>query len=602
MSAERLIKLIEAQRILPDRLLVKLRAKIAETDQPMTASTLAKFLVQKRHLTSRQATELLSALPVEIPVDTPTRRAAPPTLPPQSSSIAGSEEDQPGESSIFAPLLSRNRADTDDEEVFTLTPIDEEEDPEQAQHRAAELSRLKLTPVADLEELSATKQSIPELPSTMEDALTPDVYLTSGSGGLRATPSSIIRRRTEEKVKKEVAKRAAARSGVTAPTLRKKTKKSDQWDSPLLLIGGGLLVLLVLCGGTVALILNWRGGDEKLRDARRFRDAGSFPQAISSYQEFVDTYPSHALWSTVRVELAMTRLRQAVEGGGGFEPALEMAQNELQALEGDTHFDQEKLAGARPELAEFLPKIANGLANQADAAADDPAAAERLSKAARAALQLCRNPKYVSREFRDDVELTGIEEMLARAGRRQQTRAALATGLAAIKTAIAAGDTRTAYVTHKQLLEDHPELANNEQLRAIIVETSAAEKAGIKFVVDEKVATTTERPTPWITALATGNRHTIANAPAKGTFCARADGVLYAFDVTSGELLWRRYVGVAAAQPAVSVGKNVLAFDTKYRELLCLNARTGKLVWRQEFGEPIAPPLAVGDRAFVASE
>jgi outer membrane protein assembly factor BamB len=370
----------------------------------------------------------------------------------------------------------------------------------------------------------------------------------------------------------------------------------------LLLIGGGLLVLLVLCGGTVALILNWRGGDEKLRDARRFRDAGSFPQAISSYQEFVDTYPSHALWSTVRVELAMTRLRQAVEGGGGFEPALEMAQNELQALEGDTHFDQEKLAGARPELAEFLPKIANGLANQADAAADDPAAAERLSKAARAALQLCRNPKYVSREFRDDVELTGIEEMLARAGRRQQTRAALAAGLEAIKTAIAAGDTRTAYVTHKQLLEDHPELANNEQLRAIIVETSAAEKAGIKFVVDEKVATTTERPTPWITALATGNRHTIANAPAKGTFCARADGVLYAFDVTSGELLWRRYVGVAAAQPAVSVGKNVLVFDTKYRELLCLNARTGKLVWRQEFGEPIAPPLAVGDRAFVASE
>lgn len=241
MSAERLITLIEAQRILPDRLLVKLRAKIAETDQSMTAATLAKFLVQKRHLTSRQATELLGALPVEIPVDTLTRRAPPP-----APSNANVEDDPPGESSIFAPLLSRDRTHADDEEVFTLTPIDteEEEDPEQAQQRAAELSRLKLTPVVDLEELSATKQSMPEIPKSMDDALAPDVYLTAGSGVLRATPSSVIRRRTEDKVKKEVAKRAAARTGVAAPTLRKKTKRANQWDSPLLLIGGGLLVLL----------------------------------------------------------------------------------------------------------------------------------------------------------------------------------------------------------------------------------------------------------------------------------------------------------------------------------------------------------------------
>ena len=598
MSAERLIALIEKQRILPDRLLEKLRAKVAETGQPMSAATLAKFLVQKRHLTARQATELLGALPVEVPVDTPTRRPAPSTPP----ADAAAEDEEPGESSIFSSLLSRNRADADDEEVFTLTPIDEEEDPEQAQQRAAELSRLKLTPVEDLEELSAAKQSLPEIPKLMEDALTHDVYLSAGSGALRATPSSVIRRRTEEKVKKEVAKRTASRTGRAAPTLRKKTKRANQWDSPLLLVGGGLLVLLVLCGGTVALILNWRGGDDVLSNARKLRDAGSFTPAIGAYQEFVDSYPNHALWSTARVELAMTKLRQAVEGGGSFGPALGIAQSELQALENDRKFDQEKLASARPELAELLPKIASGLADQADAEADKPETAQRLTKAAGDALVLCRNAKYVSKEFRDDVALADIEEKLARVGRRQQTRGDLESGLAAMKTAIAAGDTRAAYVTHKQLLEDHPELATNDELHAIIVETSSAEKAGVKFVVDEQAAKTTERPTPWIAALATGNRHAIANAPATGTFCARIDGALYSFDVASGKLLWRRYVGFATGLSPVMVGDNVLVFDSKFLELLCLDARTGKLVWRQEFGEPVAAPLAVADRAFVAAE
>ncbi|MEX2091155.1 MAG: PQQ-binding-like beta-propeller repeat protein [Pirellulales bacterium] len=603
MSAERLIELIEEQRVLPDRLVEKLRAKLTESDQSMTASALAKFLVQKKHLTSRQASDLLAALPVETSVDAPANRTS--QTPPSSAGPAPpakNEDDEPGNSSIFAPLLFGSKgANADDEDVFTLTPIEGEDDPEQAQALAEELSRQKLEPIDDFGHLSASKLSSPDLPKQLDDALVQDVYLPAGSGSLRAAPSSVIRKRTEAKVKKEVARRAAARTGVTAPTLRKKVKRSNQWDSPLLLVGGGVLVLMILCGGIVALILNRRGGDEKLAEARKYRDAGSFAQAIASYEEFAAGYPGDVLWSNARAELAMAKLRQAVEGGGSFQPALAIAQAELQALENDRNFDQQKLSDARPELAELLPRIASGLADQADAS-DDPAEAERLTKAAAESLILCRNAKYVSKELRDDVALADVEEKLARVGRRQQTRGDLDSGLTTIKTAIAAGDTRAAYAAHKQLLDDHPELATNDQLKAIIVETSVAEKAGVKFVVDEHAAETTERPTPWLAALATGNRQAIATAPANGTFCARIDGALYAFDVATGKMLWRRYVGFAGGLPPVTVGDHVLAFDAKYQELLCLEARTGKLVWRQEFGEPIATPLAVADRAFVATE
>ena len=59
MSAERLIDLIEERQLLPSRLVEKLREKVAQADQPMTAAALAKFLVQKKHLSSSQATDLV---------------------------------------------------------------------------------------------------------------------------------------------------------------------------------------------------------------------------------------------------------------------------------------------------------------------------------------------------------------------------------------------------------------------------------------------------------------------------------------------------------------------------------------------------------------
>lgn len=567
MSVDRLIDLIAERELLSAKLVEKLRTKIAEADQPMSAEALANFLVKKQHLTAAQAQELLDAGMTFEPL-----------------SLDEVEEDD-GSSSIFGPSYSppaeEEAGASPDEEIFSLIPIDESSESEAGSDDAP----LIPDDVVHVRQLSPEDAfSVDSLPPEM-----PSEYPSEEEQSLEVATA----------VPPVMAPVSAPTSVRAAPSLRKKKKKKNPWESPLLLMGGGALALLIICGMTVALILSRRGGDQKLSDARRYRDAGSFAQAITAYEEFVVGYSSDASWNKARMEMALAKIRQAVEAGGNFEPALEIAQAELAALESDKNFDQ--LPEARPELAELLPQIAQGLATQAGDSGD-PADAQRLAAQAVTALELCRNAKFISKDLRDDVALAEVEAELARVSRRQQTRGKLAETITTMKSAVAAGDIRAAYEAHKQLLAAHPELAGDSSLQAAVVETSVAEQAGIKFVAMEQPAETSERPTPWLALLTTGNREALSTAPGSGTFVARIDGAIYAFDVADGKLLWRRYAGFAASMPPLSIGGHVLVFDSKHQELLSLDERSGQLVWRQTIGEPIAAPLAVGGRAYVATE
>lgn len=569
MSAERLIELIEERQLLPARLVEKLRAKLAESVEPMPAERLANFLVVKNHLSSAQVAALLDEASTA-----------------DSELSLVSDENLTGDSSIFSGLhagLAKSAgtdpeagAGSDDDEVFTLTPIDD--DLPLLGSAAPAGGDLEPEPASISRQMTADELFVVGEP--VEEPSAPLPTATPAIGPLTAPAPSAPR---------------------GAPGLRKKAKKKSQWESPLFLAGAGLLAVLLICGVVVALILQRRGGDEKLAEARQFRDAGAFGQAVTAYQEFVAEYTYDPSWSDARVELAIARIRQASEGGGDPQAALKIAQDELLALESDRNFDQQKLAEARPELAELLPQIAAALATSAEQS-DQPERALELAKSAGDAVVLCRNAKFVSKELRDDAALADIEAKLSRVARRQQSRRDLGQAVVEMQTSVAAGDVRAAYDAHKRLVELHPELASDDALLAAVAAASKAEQAGIKFVADEHAAQTGERPTPWLAVLTPTNRQLQSSAPAEGTFCARIDGALDAFDVATGQLLWRRYVGFATGLSPITVGDQVLVVDSKHRELLCLALRGGELVWRQEFGEQIATPLAVAGRLFVAAE
>src|SRR5205085_6728250 len=76
-----------------------------------------------------------------------------------------------------------------------------------------------------------------------------------------------------------------------------------------------------------------------------------------------------------------------------------------------------------------------------------------------------------------------------------------------------------------------------------------------------------------------------------------------AIDVATGKVAWQRYVGAQTrALPLPVSGGDVVVVDQAHREALRLAKATGKVVWRQSFGEAASAPQLVGDHLFLTLE
>ncbi|MCI0492448.1 MAG: PQQ-binding-like beta-propeller repeat protein, partial [Planctomycetes bacterium] len=623
MSVDSFIAELQERKLISDQLVVKLREKLAEAERPLSVRAVAKFLVQKKHLSQRHANEALDALaaqgedvdavPSSRPMSDdvagdatmvePVKNTPLPSPPAHPDEDQNDDDEDPDSSSIFAPFLRKihKRKEVgpaplpEESDDIQLVPLDEEPPEPVVPPDPSQLSQVK-----DLAELSASKASLELHPELMSDPLVADVNLVAHNSTLR--PESSIKLKSAKahsKAAREASKRASRSSSRSEQgSLRKQRKPKNEWDSPLILVGGGALILLILCGLAVWWLLNWETGDEKLRLAREARDTGAYTQATKLYEDFLVVHSRHAEASTARVELAMVRLRRDT-APGRYTVAIETAQRELEAIEKEVKF-----IDAQADLASLLPQIAGGLANSAEQATDS-AETEKLIEQANAALGLCANTKYIPKSLRDETQLDEVHQVLARIERRQLSQIDLQQAIHTIEEAMARGDARAAYLAHHQVINTHPELAGDKTLAELVRNISAAEQAAIRYVSEEQAAEMADRPTPWQASLALAHRRTRASADtpgSDGSACVRVDGALYGLDVATGRLLWRRYIGFDTTGWPIRIGTDVLIRDTTHNELLRLDAATGQLRWRQSVGEQFAPPLVVGNRAFLAAE
>ena len=377
---------------------------------------------------------------------------------------------------------------------------------------------------------------------------------------------------------------------------------ANVWDSPLLLVGGGILLTLVLLLIGLVFALTRQTGDEALRLANEDYRNGSYSQAISKYNQYLQKFSSHSGVSLARVNCGLAQLRQATpKGTRDWSAALQVANEVLNEIATEREFKR-----AEGDLSAILLTIAQGLAAQAQ---QNPAPA--LVEQAKQALALMR--KYVPPSLLRGREISEIEASLALTEREIARGDRLAEAIAAMKQQVAQGDMQRAYAIRKALLKDYPLLADNDQLRQALIEVSDAQQKAVQIVQKRQAAETAEPASPLLADVALTRRTTAAGVPdaAGQVVFALAGGAAYGLDAASGKVLWRRFVGFDGngqrpSFPPTPIspepGSDVFLVDAVRNELLRVEATGGRLRWRHAIGEPLdAHPVIASGQILVAT-
>ncbi|HUY36521.1 MAG TPA: PQQ-binding-like beta-propeller repeat protein [Pirellulales bacterium] len=392
---------------------------------------------------------------------------------------------------------------------------------------------------------------------------------------------------------------SAASQDALAPTGRKSPKpsrKQEDYGSPLLMILGASVLLVTLAVIGLYWVLGRGSADKAFTAAEELYNSGSYPAAVKKFDDYLKAYPNDSHASQAKVHQAMANMRMAVEGGGrdATKPLAE-AKEILASIA-----EEEEFADARKELAALLPSIAERLAGQAAEKLD-----RTLVEQSREATKLVE--KYVPKDIRPHQKMSDIAASLANTEMRMGRDAALAQAVADIDKAIDDGTPHDAYQIRKQLLKNYQDLIQDEALQAAVLKVSQAERAGVKFVAEERAAESADPKSPVEAEMATFDTQ---GGPASGVtgevLFVLAGGAVYGIDAESGKALWRRFVGFDTdfVPQGVSVepASDAILVDSARQEVLRVAATNGELRWRHVVGEPFdAHPVITGNRLSLAT-
>jgi hypothetical protein len=365
-------------------------------------------------------------------------------------------------------------------------------------------------------------------------------------------------------------------------------------SSPLvagLLLALGLLVLLGL--GLRSIIVKTLA-DQRYNRAVEVMDDGDYRTAIRDFDSFLTGQPKDPRVGKARVLRALANVRQYISlSGGSWSTALECAQDMVRQVGALPEFRDE-----REELAELIIRIGEGLADRARQSADAKALQEAESSVAlHAEIAGEVAPAFLKRS-----RLPSLLQDARAAVRKADIRAR---SLSDMDLALASGSAAGVYKARDGLVDQYIDLAQDRELLSRMTQANELIRRAVNVDPANKRGESSARREllglPTSLVLRSSLERPAAVPAVESIAYALADGFAYALDAATGAPLWQLPVGLAspfAPQP-VPADSTVLVVDARHNELLRVDARSGKLVWRHDLGEPVeSPPLVLGEQLY----
>lgn len=383
---------------------------------------------------------------------------------------------------------------------------------------------------------------------------------------------------------------------------KKPDPQKSVWDSFKIYGYLGIIALLLIVGGGLGFILTRENADAVIEDANSAYDQQNYQAAQDKYLGFLDGFGEEHEYSSIsRTRVVMTQLYKAAAFKQEPWQAVDLAKEKLPEIAEETGMNDE-----RGNLAALLVDIAANLARSAGKAKETTKKEELLAKMDEHRT-LMEDPLYMPSTMRVTLagQIKAVEEARERVQRDIDRNKRLDAAEAAMKTALAAKETKKAYDIRLLLLADFPELAKDERLVTLIQEASTIQETLVSKSTELPKTTGAADEQDDLKTIVLTTRAGVEAPDLRGeTLYLRAGGSVLALDGFDGQLKWRKFVGYAKDLPPVRIddGYGVLLSDSAKFEVLRCEGQSGDVIWRSTIGESFSEPVVVKNDAYLTTD
>ncbi|MEI8018510.1 MAG: PQQ-binding-like beta-propeller repeat protein [Schlesneria sp.] len=356
--------------------------------------------------------------------------------------------------------------------------------------------------------------------------------------------------------------------------------------SPLVLglTGGGLVLLLVT--GIFWFLISRETSNRLYDRAVAEMNDGQLTQSITTFERFIAQYPNHGLRRQADRGLAKAHIQKEISGASPtWKRGLEKLNELIKA-----HRNESDFSSLHPTLFQYAEQISMGAAKSAETNRDADLLV--VSKDAQDLLERYSDPSAPPAGT-----IGRINEQRRKATNAIEKQKTFDVAMKTVDTAIADKKPMAALSERERLVKSFPEFITSKRVKEALQKSLDLERSVVATDETERPAEVNDeapQTSEPILGIMYSRSRTEDNSQGQVVFVTAKDSC-YAVDPATGELVWKRVIGVRPPFfPVKTTGSqpSVLMFDTRDNSLVACQLSKGRLIWRQRLNaRAIGKPL-----------